>query len=107
MTETQIRLLNEIVRRLLREGYVLSVYAIQAWVTFRSSDQDEITASLGNTMFEIIVVHEPIGVYVGRIELDYSRPGVPDFITSCTGPFEYIIVESDRLTSTTPNKEES
>ena len=107
MTEAQIRLLNEIVRRLLREGYVLSVSSNRKWATFRSSDQDEITASLGNTMFEIIVVHEPIGVYVGRIELDYSRPGVPDFITSCTGPFEYIIVESNRLTSTTPNKEES
>ena len=107
MTETQIRLLNEIVRRLLREGYVLSVSSNRRWATFRSSDQNEITASLGSTISEAIHVHEPIGVYVGRIELDYSRPNVPDFITDYTGPFGYIIAESDRLTSTTPNKEES
>ena len=107
MTETQIRLLNEIVRRLLREGYVLSVSSNRRWVVFRSSNQDEIAASLGSTISEAIHVHEPIGVYVGRIELDYSRPNVPDFITDYTGPFGYIIAESDRLTSTTPNKEES
>ena len=104
MTEDQRRLLNEIVRRLLREGYVLSVYAIQAWVTFRSSDQDEIMASLGNAISETIHVHETIGVYVGCIELDYSKPNVPDFITDYTGPFGYIIAESDRLTSTTPTE---
>ena len=103
MTETQIRLLNEIVRRLLREGYVLSVSSNRKWVTFRSGDQDEIMASLGNTMSEAIHVHEPLGIYVGAIELNYG-PDVPDFITNCTGPFEYIIVESMRLTSTTPTK---
>ena len=99
MTEAQIRLLNEIVRRLLREGYVLSVYAIQAWVTLRSSDQDEIMESLGNSMSETIHVHERIGHYMGNIELNYS-PDAPDFITDCSGPFKHIIVESERVTST-------
>ena len=103
MTEAQIRLLNEIVRRLLREGYVLSVYAIQAWVTFRSSDQDEIMESLGNAMSETIHVHETIGHYIGTIELNYG-PDVPNFITYWTGPFTHIINESERLTSTAPTE---
>ena len=99
MTEAQIRLLNEIVRRLLREGYVLSVSSNRRWVVFRSSNQDEIMASLGNAMSETIHVHETIGHYIGTIELNYG-PDVPNFITYWTGPFKHIIVESERVTST-------
>ena len=104
MTETQIRILAEIVRRLLREGYVLSVNTNRKWVVFRSSDQDEIMGSLGISMSETIHAHESIGHYMGVIELNYG-PDVPDFITSFTGPFHHIITESERVTSTSSTGE--